>query len=312
MDLAARLEEPERSLALLTWNINIAASNPEQQRLRHALARDDLFTVAIDVFPTDTTRLADVVLPAATFLEVDDLVVSYFDLTLSAQAKASEPLGESLSNQEIFRRLAAAMGYRELELYESDEAMLAELLRRARTGLSFAELAERGTVPVSAEPVIQFADLAFPTPSGRVEIASARAEADGHPRTPLPLADPRPEGGRLRLLSPASEWLMNDSFANVAKVARKLGPPSVVLHPADAAARRLAEGDEAVVTNETGSLRLRVAVSDAVPEGVALSYKGRWPSRERDGANVNSLNPGEKADMGGSTAVHGVEVTVGV
>jgi len=143
-----------------------------------------------------------------------------------------------------------------------------------------------------------------------VEIASAAAEEDGLPRLPLPLADPRPADGRLRLLSPASPWLLNDSFANDAKIARRIGPATVALHPEDAAQRGLSEGDEALVENETGSLRLLVTLSDAVPRGVAYSPKGRWPKQEPSRANVNALNPGESADMGRSTSVHGVEVTV--
>jgi Transposase/Molydopterin dinucleotide binding domain len=179
-----------------------------------------------------------------------------------------------------------------------------------RLGEDFVSLAAKGTVPVSPEPLIHFADLTFPTPSGRIEIASARAEADGHPRVPLPLADPRPAGGRLRLLSPASPWLMNDSFANARKIAARLGPATVALHPTDAAERGLADGDEALVSNETGRLALRVALSEVFPRGVVLSHKGRWPKQEASAANVNVLNPGQKSDMGESTCVHGVEVTV--
>ena len=310
MDLAARLEDPAHARALVAWNVNIAASNPEQERLRRALSREDLFTVVVDLFQTDTADLADVVLPAASFLEFDDLVVSYFHLTLSAQVKVMEPLGESLPNQEIFRRLARAMGYAEPELHEGDGEIIAALLERSRLGLDFAALAARGTASVSAEPIVQFADLAFPTPSGRVEIASTRAEADGHPRVPLPLADPRPGPGRLRLLSPASSLLLNDSFANDEKITKRLGPASVALHPADAADRGLAAGDEVLLANDTGRLALRLELSEAVPRGVALSVKGRWPRREPSRANVNVLNPGEKTDMGESTSVHGVEVTV--
>ena len=310
MDLVDCLEDPVRSQALFCWNINIAASNPQQGRLHKALRREDLLTVAIDLFPTDTTDLADYVLPAASFLEFDDLVGSYFNLTLSAQVKAAEPMGESLPNMEIFRRLALAMGYSEPELYESDAELLETLLERSGVGEDFASLAAKGTVPIAAEPVIQFADSRFPTPSGRIELASDRAAADGLPRLPLPLADPRPADGRLRLLSPASPWLLNDSFANDAKIARRMGPATVALHPDEAAARGLADGDEAVVANETGRLRLLVTLSDAVPRGVAYSPKGRWPKREPARANVNALNPGERADMGESTSVHGVEVTV--
>jgi anaerobic selenocysteine-containing dehydrogenase len=310
MDLASCLEDPGRSQALICWNINVAASNPQQARLRRALTREDLFTVALDLFPTDTTDFADFVLPAASFLEFDDLVAGYFHLTLSAQVKVMEPLGEALPNQEIFRRLAAAMGYSEPELHERDVEVIATLLRKADIGEDFSSLAAKGTVRVPAEPLVQFAGLKFPTPSGRIEIASARAEEDGHPRVPLPLADPRPSGGRLRLLSPSSPWRLNDSFANVEEISRRAGRGTIALHPADAAERRLAEGDAALVSNETGQLSLNVSLSDALPRGVALSHKGRWPKREAGQANVNVLNPGRKTDMGESTSVHGIEVTV--
>ena len=310
MDLAARLEDREASRALVSWNMNVAASGPEQRRLHRALARDDLFTVVVDLFATDTAGFADVVLPAASFLEFDDLVSSYFNLTISAQAKAAEPIGESLPNQEIFRRLARAMGYCEPELYESDADIIANVLRQVGLDGGFEALAEKGTATLYAEPVIQFADMKLATPSGRIEIASARAESRGHPRLPEPHADPRPADGRLRLLSPASPWLMNDSYANDARIAERLGAATVALHPDDAAARGLAEGDAVRLANATGSIALAVTVSDAVPRGVALSHKGRWPGREAGRANVNVLTPGVKTDMGASTCVHGVEVDV--
>jgi anaerobic selenocysteine-containing dehydrogenase len=310
LDLAACLEDPRCAQALVCWNINIAASNPEQARLRQALTREDLFTVVLDLFPTDTTDFADVVLPAASFLEFDDLVAGYFHLTLAAQVKAMEPLGGALPNQEIFRRLARAMGYTEPELYESDKEIIATVLRKTGIVEDFGTLAAQGSVPVSPEPLIQFADLLFPTPTGRIEMASARAEADGHPRVSLPLADPRPVGSRLRLLSPASPWLLSDSFANVGKIAARLGPATIALHPADAAERGLTEGEDVLVANETGSLSLRFTLSEALPRGVALSHKGRWPKREAARANVNVLNPGDKTDMGESTCVHGVEIVV--
>lgn len=310
MDLAACLADPGRAQALVCWNINIAASNPQQAQLRQALKREDLFTVVLDLFATDTTDFADIVLPAASFLEFDDLVMAYFNLTLSAQVKATEPVGEALPNQEIFRRLARAMGYTEPELYESDAEIIATLLQRAGVGEDFASLAAKGTVFSPPEPRIQFADFKFSTPSEHIEIASARAEADGHPRVPLPFADPRPTEGRLRLVSPASSWFVNDSFANVEKIAARIGPTTVALHPLDAAERGISEGEEVLLANETGRLAMQVTFAEEIPRGVALSHKGRWPKREATQANVNVLNPGRKADMGESTAVHSIEVTV--
>ncbi|MGH2892087.1 MAG: molybdopterin-containing oxidoreductase family protein, partial [Solirubrobacteraceae bacterium] len=247
MELVDWLEDPARTRALLAWNINIAASNPDQQRLRRALAREDLFTVAIDIFATDTTDLADVVLPAASFLESDDLVASYFHLSLSAQVAATAPMGDALPNTEIFRRLAQVMGMTEPALYEPDRAIIDRLLAGTGLGLTFEELAAQGTVWWPTEPQIQFADRRFPTPSGRVELASARAERDGHPRTAQPDADPRPQNGRLRLLTPASRWSLNDSFANEPKLTGRRGPARVALHPADAAERGLNNGDAALL-----------------------------------------------------------------
>jgi len=163
---------------------------------------------------------------------------------------------------------------------------------------------------VPPEPVLQFAAGRFLTPSGRIELASARAEAEGHPRVPQPLADPRPPAPRLRLLSPASAWLMNDSFGNDARIATELGPPTVTLHPADAARLDVRAGEAVELANATGRLVVQVQIADIVRPGVVLSYKGRWPKHERTHANVNVLNPGTKTDMGESTSVHGVEVTV--
>jgi anaerobic selenocysteine-containing dehydrogenase len=311
MDLAATLEDFARAQALMCWNINIAASNPQQERLRKALMREDLMTVVLDLFPTDTTDFADFVLPAASFLEFDDLVASYFHLTLSAQVKAAEPMGEALPNSEIFRRLARAMDFTEPELHESDSEIIATLLKRANLDGDFRSFAARAPVHLPAEPMIQFRDLTFPTPSGRIEIASESAAADGHPRVPQPLADPRPASGRLRLLSPSSQWALNDSFSNVAKIAAHTGSPAIAMHPDDAAGRGLAEGDQVLVANETGRLVMRVTLTETVPRGVALSHKGRWPKQEAGHRNVNVLNPGRKSDMGESTAVHSVEVTVG-
>ena len=310
MDLAAALEDPDRSRALIVWNMNPLGSCPQQARLRQALRREDLLTVVLDLFPTDTAALADYVLPAASFLEFDDLIASYFHLTLSAQTKVMEPLGEALPNQEIFRRLARAMRFDEPEFRESDADMLSTILERSGLGVTFASLRARGSIWVPAAPAVQFADRAFDTPSGRIEIASAQAASDGLPRIPLPHADGRPAAGYLRLLSPAHDWLLNTSFGNVRKIARRLGPATIALHPLDAAERNLGAGQPALVHNDCGRLVLEVRICADIPRGVALAHKGRWLTLDAGRANVNVLNSGAKSDMGQSSAVHSVEVRV--
>jgi anaerobic selenocysteine-containing dehydrogenase len=310
MDLADTLADPERARAFFCWNMNVAASAPRQRELREALSREDLFSVAIDLFQTDTADCADIVLPAASFLEFDDLVIPYFHLYLSAQVKVEDPPGEALPNPEIFRRLSRAMGYEEPELYEGDRAILDVVLSRTGFGFGFDELAERGTIDPFPDPVIRFANGKFPTPSGRVEIASALAEANGHPRVPQPHADARPRDGQLRLLSPASEWLMNDSYGNDADVLRKIGAACIIVNPEDAKALALKDGEPAIVSSKAGQIELRVRCSDIVARGVALSHKGRWPKLEAAATNVNVLNSGERADMGECSSVHGTLVRI--
>jgi anaerobic selenocysteine-containing dehydrogenase len=308
MDFASTLEDASRAKALVNWNNNPAASSPEQARLRRALQREDLFHVAVDLFHTDTTAYADIVLPAASFLECDDLVLSYFDLTLSPQAKAGEPVGQSLPNSEIFRRLAVAMGYGEAELQESDLDLVERLLKQTPYTGSFADLVSSGTITLFPETRLQFADLKFNTPSGKIELASERAESEGLPRTPQCHADARPAEGRLRILSPASQWLMNSTYGNDPKIRQRLGPQTVAIHPDEAAKRGLVEGDQVMLSNEYGSLPLAVKISTEAQLGMGIVHKGRWPNDSVGDANVNVLVPGVKSDIAESTTVHGAVV----
>ncbi len=310
MDLVGHLGDLEQVGALVCFNINLAASNPDQARLREVLTRDDLFTVVVDLFSTDTADYADVVLPAASFLEFDDIVASYFHRSLSAQVRAIDAPGQALSNMEIFRRLAAAMGLDDPALHESDSAMLARLMEGTGTGLTFAELAERGTIWPESEPSIQFADFVFNTPSGQIELVSETAAADGHGRLPHAGADAAPTDGRLRLLSPAIGWMLNTSFSNDPKIRRQAGAMAVFLHPDEARLRGLLDGATVLIASATGQLEAALVISDDVPPGVAYFPKGRWLKQEAAGANVNVLNPSRVSDMGESATYHGTEVTV--
>jgi anaerobic selenocysteine-containing dehydrogenase len=310
VDLADYLLAADRSSALFTWNNNILASSPGQAKLRRALGRDSLFTVVVDLFMTDTARLADYVLPAASFLEFDDLVFPYFDNTISVQSKASEAIGQALPNMEIFRRLAAVMGYAEPALYESDESLIGKLLNQTSYAGRFEEVKALGTVKSTPEAMTQFEKRQFNTPSGRIEIASNRLAASGHPIVPVPHADPAPPNGRLRVLSPASEWLMNSTYGNDVRILARMGEPKVLLNTVELDRRNIRSGDAIVLRNETGSLRLVAEACADVPEGVALVHKGRWPSASGKSANVNVLNNGLRTDIGESNAVHGVEAEI--
>ena len=308
MDLAADLNDPKKVRALFTWNNNIVASSPGTKAIRKGLAREDLFTVVADLFLTDTAVYADYVLPAASFLEFDDIIFPYFHDTVSAQAKAAEPFGQSLPNQEIFRRLAKAMGFNEPELFESDASMIGRLLAQTSFDGDFDDLKKQGTAKLFPVPRVQFEGLTFATPSGRIEVRSDRLVEQGLPPVPVAHADEVPEEGRLRLLTPAGEWLMNSSYGNDPKIAAQLGPAKVHLNAKDVARRNLAQGEVVRLSTKAGTIELTVNISADVPEGVALAHKSRWPSLRKGGSNINILNPGLRTDIADSTAVHGLEV----
>ena len=304
MDLATRLADHDAFKVLFSWNTNPAASAPEQQRLRAALMREDLFTVVADVFMTDTAAYADIVLPAASFLEYDDITFSYFHLHMGAQQRVSEPLGEALPNAEIFRRLAQAMALDEPALYESDTALIDTMMAQMAPGFDFDELKTRGYFALGEDAMPLYAAQQFDTPSGKIEIASEQAQELGLPRVPQPWADAPPAANALRLLSPASKWRMNDSYANDAHIAKQAGPPLVHLNPQDAERLGLRDGATARLSNDTGSIELTAHLDTDILPGTAVCYKGRWPRLEQNQSNVNFLHAALKADMGNSTSVH--------
>lgn len=307
MDLAEVLANRDRSAALFTWNNNILASSPRQNSLKEVLKREDLFTVVVDCFQTDTADLADIILPAASFLEFDDLVFSYFHHTISAQVKIADPMGEARPNQEIFRNLAQAMGLNHPDLYETDAELISKILAATGTEHSFLSLSKIGTAEVFDKPRVPFHDRKFSTPSGKIEIACDRALESGAPLVPFPHADTIPNLGRVRVLSPASALFMNSIYGNDPRLRERLGHAKIHISKADAENLGISDGMHVVLRNGEGELNLSAAISDQVQPGVVLVHKGPWPKYTLDQSNVNVLNGGEKSDFGESTAVHGIE-----
>ena len=310
MELVRELARRDRFRSLWVWNTNPLASAPRQSELRAAMAREDLFTVVIDCFQTDSADYADIVLPAASLLEFDDLTFSYFHLHIGVQSKATEPLGEALPNQEIFRRLASALGFTEPELHEPDTNLIAAMMAEMHIPGTFAEFQRRGWQPIAPAPLVLHSNLHFSTASGRLEIASDAWEAQGLPRAPQPDVDAVPAPGRFRLLTPACDLRLNDSYANDPQLSRQAGPASVILNPEDAAALGIAAGDGVSLNNAAGNIKLIAEIGNLAPRGVLISYKGRWPKQEPGGCNVNALNDAIFADMGASSAVHSTEVEI--
>lgn len=308
--------------ALFVYNSNPAAVAPEQEKVRQGLAREDLFTVVHDLFPTDTVDFADIVLPATTTLEMFDIHKPYGHLYLSLSRPAITPLGEALANTEVFRRLAARMGLDEACLGESDEQMARQAFdwnHPHLKGISYERLEREGTVRLSVpDPWTPFAEGGFPTPSGRCELRSEALAAAGH--DPLAGYVPPREGRRsaperarrfpLAFISPSAHYFLNSTFASQPELASREGGPSLTLHPDDAAARGIAEGEQVRVFNDRGSFLARARVSDAARPGLAVGLSIWWPKMCPGGRNVNAVTSQELADMGGGATFHDVLVEV--
>jgi anaerobic selenocysteine-containing dehydrogenase len=307
--------------ALLVYGSNPAASVPDQNKVRRGLSREDLFTVVIDHFQTDTADFADILLPATMQTEHADLHNSYGHAYLAWNAPAVEPPGECLANTEIFRRLARALGVTEPCVYDSDETLARAVLDSDElrlAGITLEALTERGWMRLG-EPQ-PWAPLAkgFPSPSGRLEFYSARAAAAG--LDPLPTyvapceaASGDPEQAKrypLALIAPAGLHFLNTEFSNLPALRDKAGPQRVLLHAEDAAARGLRDGDVARVVNDRGEYLAAVEVSDRVPPGIVGGAKGHWPKLNPGGISIAATVMERDADMGRGALFHDNRVEV--
>jgi anaerobic selenocysteine-containing dehydrogenase len=302
--------------ALVVFDANPAATVPDQRRLARGLERADLFTVVLEQRWTDTCDYADVVLPATMQFEHLDLHYAYGHHYVALNRPAIAPLGEALPNTEIFRRLAAALGLDHPRLFDSDETLYAQAVDG--TGIDVATLDAQGWVRATGinPDDAAFAKGGFFTPGGKARLYDAGLERAG--ADPLVGYEPPAEAADealaqrypLVLVSAAARFYLNSTFGSIDWHRQRMGPPKVHLHPADAAARGLAEGDWARVFNDRGAFEAAVAVDDATQPGVAFTYKAYWPRHSPGQATVNATTPVRDSDLGGSPTFHDNRVEV--
>jgi anaerobic selenocysteine-containing dehydrogenase len=307
--------------ALIICASNPLASVPHQTKLRRGLAREDLFTVAIEHFPTDTVDYADIVLPATMPFEHADLLIAYGHIYVLWNEPAVASPGECLPHTEIFRRLARRMGLTEPCLYDSDEAMARQVLDvddPAMAGITLEALKAHGWRRLAyPQPFVPFAG-GFPTPSGKLEFYSERMAAAG--LDPLAGYTPPYEAAQrdtplarrypLALIAHAEHYFLNSLFANIPSQMRRAGSPIVMLHPSDAAPRQLADGCPVRVFNDRGAFFAHVALTDRVRPGVVATTTGRWPRHVAGQSTVNATVDERDSDMGGGAVFHDNRVEI--
>jgi anaerobic selenocysteine-containing dehydrogenase len=313
-----RIDDPPVK-ALVVYNSNPGAVAPDRENVLTGLKREDLFTVVLEHFQTDTADYADVLLPATTQLEHEDLHKAYGHTYLMFNARAIEPIGECLPNSEIFRRIAAAMSLDFPELRESDEEMMRQVLRPLSQTLE--ELREHGSMRLSIpKPHLPFRrGTRLPTPSGRIEIDSARAVEHGLDRLPeyVPPYESEerdPELVRrypLALLSPPAHSFLNSTFVNVASLRRAAGKPTLEIHAEDAHPRGIASGAQVTIFNDRGAFTAEaVVVTDRVRPGVVCAPSVWWAKLTADRSNANHTTSQAVTDIGGGATFYDNQVEV--
>jgi hypothetical protein len=298
-DLLDAKDPPIR--AIYVYNSNPVAVAPEAAKVAAGFARDDLFCVVHEIFKTDTADYADILLPATTQLEQLDVHTSYGHLYMLANNPSIAPLGEAKPNTEVFRQLAARMGFTEPCFGDTDDDIARQALlydHPRAAGITWDELKSRGfqrlAVPEAYAP---FATGGFPTPSGKCELYSETLARQGH--DPLPTFVPPRESVRsnpelaqrypLAFISPPARNFLNSSFANLPGFVAEEKAPRLEIHAEDARARAIETGERVRIFNDRGSFTAVARVGERARTGVVVAPSIWWKKLSPDGANANAV-----------------------
>ncbi len=303
-------------MSLYVFIANPATSTPNAPKIIRGLLRDDLFTVVHEQFMTDTARFADIVLPATSQLEVDDVVKPSGHRHIHFNRAAMAPLGESRGNWDVQRQIAKKMGFTESWFEQTNMDVAREVFdatkrtNRYLAGLEFDELVEKGWLPYAGtddDSTFNWPNMVFGTPSGKIELYSEAMiplGVDPLPDYVVPVELIGRESDELVLVTPAAHHFVSSSFANQPALRHKEGAPSLEIHPVDAAARGIETGDELLIENERGWCMLPAVITEDVLPGFAASTKGYWPREGLAGRNVNWLTTDVLSDLGNQASFH--------
>ncbi|MET0517237.1 MAG: molybdopterin oxidoreductase family protein [Burkholderiaceae bacterium] len=285
--------------AVVVYNSNPVAVAPESRKVAAGFAREDLFTVVLEHFLTDTADHADYVLPATTQLEHLDVHGTYGHTDVMFNEPAIAPEGESKPNTQIFRELATRMGFTESCFTDDDEALARQAFDWDAIGTPFEALRERGWAALPL-PEAPFADGGFPTSDGRARIDVCGMGVPEH----LPnhvCAESTPELAArypLQMISPPARHFLNSTFVNVKSLRTVEGEPLLEMHADDAAARGIASGAMVRVFNDRGEYRCRAEVSVRARPGVVNGLGVWWRKFGPAGTNVNEVTSQRLTDIG--------------
>jgi anaerobic selenocysteine-containing dehydrogenase len=305
--------------ALIVYNSNPVAVAPDSSAVACGFAREDLFTVVLEHFQTDTADYADYVLPATTQLEHVDVHRSYGHLYVMANNPAIDPVGDSLPNTEIFRRLAARLGFDDACFQESDDQIAAQAFdwnHPRLAGASWEQIKRDGWFKLNTGGDAPYANGGFHTPSGKLEFWSESLKQQGHDPLPDYLPPHEDIHGQLAsryplaLISPPARNFLNSTFVNVDSLRATEGTPHLDLHPRDAAARNITNGATVRIFNDRGSFQATARVTERARPGVPVALSIWWKKLSPDGKNVNEVTGQALTDLGGGATFYDCLVQV--
>ncbi len=296
--------------ALVVYNSNPVAVAPESARVVQGFMREDLFTVVLEHFQTDTADYADYILPATTQLEHWDVHSSYGHTDVLLNRPAIEPLGEAKPNTQIFRELAQRMGFADPCFADGDQAMCRTAYGEA---VDFDQLLDKGFATLKT-PDAPFAQGNFPTPSGKCEFFSERLAARGLDGLPdhVPNHEAFNASARypLAMISPPARNFLNSTFVNVKSLRDVEREPVLEMHATDASERGIQSGDIVRVFNQRGVYRCKLEISKRARPGVVNGLGVWWRKLGIDGTNVNQVTSQNLTDLGGGPTFYDCLVQV--
>jgi anaerobic selenocysteine-containing dehydrogenase len=303
--LLGRTDPPVK--VLFVYNANPLSTLPCQEKVRQGLEREDLFTIVFEQVMTDTAAYADLLLPATTFLERRELSRGYGAMVLQDAAAVVAPEGESRSNHEVFAELCRRLGLTREGEPETDEAIAQAILAAHPRGNDYRQaLTERGVAnPPTGYAPIAFVDYLPWTPDQKIHLFPQELDREARKGLYAYEADPATSRYPLSLISPATGKTVSSMLGQTWKRAANLE-----MHPDDARARGIAEGDAVLAYNELGEVEVRARLSTAVRPGVVVLPKGLWSRHTLNGATSNALSPDTLSDIGGGACFNDARVEV--
>jgi anaerobic selenocysteine-containing dehydrogenase len=292
---------------LFVYNCNPLATMPRQGLVREGLKRGDLFTVVFEQVMTDTARFADVLLPATTFLERAELTSGYGAYALQRGPAVIAPVGEARPNHEVFGELCRRTGVARPGEPETAEELSEAILGASPEGAELRTAMARDLVafPRTGPQPVQFVDVFPVTPDGKVDLVPKELDREAAGGLYGYWPDPATERHPLTLISPATGKRISSTLGQLHR-----GPVPVELHPTDAEARGIRDGDRVRITNDLGEVICRARVHEEVRPGVVVLPKGLWAHNSENGSSSNALSPDTLTDIAGGACFNDARVEI--